>query len=565
MSKSYTYRVGTVQTLAKLGDVEANLEICAHYAREAARQGVKLLIFPECMNVGYLYDSPEHARQVAEPVDGRYVQGLSRLARQYGMFIASGMAELDRGADKVFCAGVLVDAGGQLIGHYHKQFLATHDQNWFSFGEKGFPVIDTGLGRLGMMICFDGRIPEISRCTALQGVQVVIDMANFFVLDQAEMWGPARALENGIWLCASTKSGQERSIYYPGGSMIVDPLGNIRAQLPYDTHGVCVAEVDPSMADDKRWLGGADRFADRRPDTYATLATDYRSTAVSEVVKQAIVPGDYSFKMAALQSHACAAPEHDVAQAIEQAGHAGKLGIKVMTLPEYFASPDWFITTDIANTLADQNEALIAQVAEVTRTYGCYILMPNVEREGTKLYPASFLIGPDGKVALKYRKVHLFSDEKMWAAAGDEFPVVETPFGRIGVMMGYDGNLPETSRILGLNGADVILWPARLQDVKERRYLAVPRSADNHCVVLLANRIDTPYPGGSLALPPGQLASWDIEAVTPYYTDMHKVLFGYFDLTSCRQKKIIGKVDVFANRLTATYAPLTRTVLKAAA
>ena len=47
--------------------------------------------------------------------------------------------------------------------HYHKQFLATHAQNWFSFGERGCPVVDTDLGRIGLLICFDGRIPEIFR------------------------------------------------------------------------------------------------------------------------------------------------------------------------------------------------------------------------------------------------------------------------------------------------------------------------------------------------------------------------------------------------------------------
>lgn len=554
--KSYEYRAAAVQTLAKIGDIEANLEICAHFVKDAARQGVELIVFPECMNVGYLYDSVAHARQVAETVDGRFVSGLAALARQHGMFIASGITEWDPEVEKVFNSGVLLDRQGQLISRYHKQFLATHDQNWFAFGERRFPVVETELGRLGMMICFDGRIPEISRCTALCGAQVIVDMANFFVLDQAEMWGPARAYENGVWLCAATKAGQERAIYYPGGSMIVDPRGNVRAQVAYNAHAMAVSEIDPTLADDKGFADGADKFADRRPDAYQVLARPYAETEVSKVVQRPIVPGAFSFKMAAVQSHVSDDLATTLAEVVEQVSHGAKLGIKISVLPEYFASPSWRIDTAEAERLADMDDMLVATFADLARTYACAVLVPNVRREGEKLYPTATLIGPDGEVLLRYRKVHLFPDEKEWASAGSDFPVVETPFGRVGVMLGYDGTFPESSRCLGVNGADVILWPARLQDAKERKYLAVPRAADNRCAVLLANRVDAPFPGGSVAIPPAQFPVWDIDAVTPYYTDMHKVLFGYFDLTSSRQKQLIGKVDMFANRLTETYGPL---------
>lgn len=82
----------------------------------------------------------------------------------------------------------------------------------------------------------------------MQGAEVIVDMANFFAMDQADMWGPARAYENGVWLVAATKAGWERSIYYPGGSMILDPKGRVHAKVPYDTHGMAIADVDPDAA-----------------------------------------------------------------------------------------------------------------------------------------------------------------------------------------------------------------------------------------------------------------------------------------------------------------------------
>ncbi|HVI61453.1 MAG TPA: carbon-nitrogen hydrolase family protein, partial [Bradyrhizobium sp.] len=222
--KKKRFRAAAAQTLARLGDVQYNIEISTQLVNEAVRQGAELVVLPECMNTGYLFDSADHCRALAETVpDGAFVSAMSSLARKHDIFIASGITEWDAARGRLFNSGIMLDRKGEVAVHYHKQFLATHDQNWFSFGERGCPVVDTDLGRIGLMICFDGRIPEIARSLALQGAEIIVDMANFFAMDQADMWGPARSYENGVWLVAATKAGYERSIYYPGGSMIVDP------------------------------------------------------------------------------------------------------------------------------------------------------------------------------------------------------------------------------------------------------------------------------------------------------------------------------------------------------
>lgn len=549
------FRAAAVQTLAKLGDFEHNIALATKYTEDAVRQGAELVVFPECMDTGYLFDSPEHCRNLAEPIPGGpFVSALSDLARKHGIYIASGVTEWDPEKGKIFNTGIMYGRKGEVVCHYHKQFLATHDQNWFSFGERGCPVVDTDLGKIGLLICFDGRIPEIFRSMAMQGAEVIVDMANFFAMDQADMWGPARSYENGMWLVAATKAGYERSIYYPGGSMIVDPKGRVLSKVPYDTHGMAVADIDPEMAADKSIYSANDKIADRRPDTYGIMAIPYAETPVSKVADTPIVPSKSISKIAAVQMHVTDGATAD--DVFDMVDHAAKLGIKVIALPEYAFSDVWLPNADEAATLADTTKVLVARTGEISKKYGCLIALPTVERAAEGLFVTTFLVGPDGKEIGKYRKTHLTAEERAWAVAGNDYPVFDTPFGRIGVMSGYDAIFPETSRCLGIAAADIILWPASLREPFERELIAIPRAEDNRVAVVLANRVDCPYPGGSLVIPPTGFPNWDINQSAPRVMKLGAVMPKHIDLAVCRQKQMIPKVDMFANRLVETYAPI---------
>jgi predicted amidohydrolase len=549
------FRAAAVQTLARLGDYDYNIALATGFVEDAVRQGVELVVFPECMDTGYLFDSPEHCRALAETVtDGPFVKAMSGLAQTYGIYIASGVTEWDPAKEKIFNAGILFGRGGEIVCHYHKQFLATHDQNWFAFGERGCPVVDTDLGRIGLLICFDGRIPEIFRAMAMQGAEIIVDMANFFAMDQADMWGPARAYENGVWLVAATKAGYERSIYYPGGSMIVDPRGHVVSKLPYDTQGMAVADIDRDAASDKSIYAANDKIADRRPETYGLMALPYEKTPVQGIANRPLIPAKSVTKVAAIQIHVtreCSADE-----VIDMVDHTAKLGVKVLLLPEYAFCPFAIPTAAEATALADQMPALLAKLAAIASKYRCLIAVPSVERAAAALYVTTFLLGPDGGNAGRYRKTHLTAEERKWANAGDDYPVFDTAFGRIGVMSGYDAVFPETSRCLGIAAADIILWPASLREPFERELLAVPRAEDNRVAVVLANRVDSPYPGGSVVIPPNGFPLWDINIVAPRVLKLGAVMPKHIDLAVCRQKLMIPKVDMFANRLVETYAPI---------
>ena len=96
--KKRRFRAAAAQTLARLGDIEHNIGLATQLVDAAVREGAELVVLPECMDTGYLFDSAEHCRTLAEPVpEGRFVSAMAALARKHDIFIASGITEWDPG------------------------------------------------------------------------------------------------------------------------------------------------------------------------------------------------------------------------------------------------------------------------------------------------------------------------------------------------------------------------------------------------------------------------------------------------------------------------------------
>jgi len=545
------FRAAVVQTFAELGDLQHNIKLLETNTLEAVRQGAELIVFPECMNTGYLFNSPQHCLELAESLDGEFVSAIAYLCRKYGVYIASGFTEKSDTDFKVYNSAILLDRSGELILHYQKQFLATHDQNWFECGTKGCPVVNTDLGRIGAMICFDGRIPEIVRCLKLNGADVILDMANFFTMDQAELWVPARALENQVWIAAATKSGVERSIYYPGGSMIVSPTGHVVTKIPYNTHSVTTADIVVSEASKDEMM------SDRRPDTYQILTKDFADTPLAPLLATPLVPEQSTVKVAAIQVHQTL-EAGSLDTAFELICHAANLGIQLIALPLHFGISTWAPTLNEAVAAASQSASHIEKAQHIAKQYECLIVLPIIEQVSGILSSSAVLIGLDGAIIGRYQQVHLDSSTKAWSKPGDEFPVFETPLGRIGIILGYDGLFPESTRVLAFYGADIIVWCSAWNHAFERSLLTVPKAEDNRAYLVCANRTDCPYPGGSFVVPPYGFPSWDLNILVPPVTRHGAIMSMFANLAISRQKRMIPKVDMMRNRLVQNYEPLSR-------
>ena len=158
------------------------------------------------------------------------------------------------------------------------------------------------------------------------------------------------------------------------------------------------------------------------------------------------------------------AAKRNVAHLCGLVAEAGSNNVDIACLPEDVGG-----IAHIANLGEDRSrfrqlvdetaEHTLAAFAQAARTARVHIVGTTCLPEGNQIYNAAFLIGPDGGLIGVYRKTHLPPGEDRFLSEGTEYPVFETEFGRVGMLICWDLMFPESARILALNGADVILCP----------------------------------------------------------------------------------------------------------
>ena len=272
------------------GDVVALVERFARLARE---QRADLIAFPECLMTPHEKEPAEFAR-AAEPLDGPFRQAVSRIAREYELWIVYAANERAEGggaqsAEKVetrdpsraerggtegdarpYNAAVVVDSAGARRGVYRKTHLfdaGTHrESSKMRPGDALFEPIDTPFGRLGLGICYDLRFPEVARAAALRGCEVFILPAAW--VDgprKAEQWRTllaARAVENEMFVAGVCRP----DAGCIGESRVVGPDGRVVAQATGAHETLVIADVD---LEDVRAARKAIPVLDRRrPELY---------------------------------------------------------------------------------------------------------------------------------------------------------------------------------------------------------------------------------------------------------------------------------------------------------
>ena len=277
------------------GDAEANLAVIEQRVAEAAAKGARLVLLQELHNGAYFCQHECVTEfDLAEPIPGPSTERLGRLAAQHGVVIVASLFER-RAAGLYHNTAVVLEADGSLAGKYRKMHIPDdpgfYEKFYFTPGDLGFEPIDTSVGRLGVLVCWDQWYPEGARLMALAGAEILLYPTAIGwdpVDDQAEKdrqrdaWilsHRGHAVANGLPVLSCNRVGHEPSplgasgVDFWGHSHVLGPQGEFLA-LADTTEQVLMAEVDLRRSEDVRRIWPFLR--DRRIDAYQDLLRRYR-------------------------------------------------------------------------------------------------------------------------------------------------------------------------------------------------------------------------------------------------------------------------------------------------
>lgn len=231
----------------------------------------------------------------------------------------------------------------------------------------------------------------------------------------------------------------------------------------------------------------------------------------------------------------------------------------LLVLPELAASGYDFVDTADAKSMAEPmgEGPLAAMLHAMAAERRVTLICGYAERAGDSLYNACIMVTPDGAFH-NYRKLHLFSREKLFFTPGDAPPpVIETPAGRVGMMICFDWFFPETARLLALNGAQLIAHPSNLVLPWCQRAMFA-RSVENRIFSITANRTGTETQAGRTLTFTGssQILDWKGETLAAAPATGEHIGLADIQLSEADSKAINPFNDLFGDRRIEFYGPL---------
>jgi predicted amidohydrolase len=267
--------VAACQLAPTLGDLPANRERTATAVEEAASLGAELVVLPELASSGYAFEHTAEARQSAEDLDGETLAVWTRLAAEHAIVLVAGFCE--RAGDDVFNSAAVIDPTG-LRAVYRKVHLWERERLVFAAGGAAPPLVETSVGRISTMVCYDLEFPEWVRIPALAGAQLLVAPVNWPASLAPKGERPAEVVRvqadaglNRMPVVACDRVGDERGVSWVGGTVLTDADGWVVAGgWSSDAEAILVADLDLAASTDKRVGDLSDIHADRRPDLYPT-------------------------------------------------------------------------------------------------------------------------------------------------------------------------------------------------------------------------------------------------------------------------------------------------------
>jgi N-carbamoylputrescine amidase len=271
-------------------DTEANIERLCNGIRDLAKKGAELIVLQELHNSLYFCQVERVDNfDLAEPIPGPSTHIYGQLAKELQVVIVTSLFER-RAAGLYHNTAVVFEKDGTIAGKYRKMHIPDdpgyYEKFYFTPGDLGFHPIDTSVGRLGVMVCWDQWYPEAARLMALQGAEILIypTAIGYAASDtpeeqqrQRRAWQTVmrgHAVANGLPVVAVNRVGEEHStlhtphssISFWGSSFVAGPQGEMLYRAPKDEEVSVIVDVDLRRSEQvRRWWPF---LRDRRIDAY---------------------------------------------------------------------------------------------------------------------------------------------------------------------------------------------------------------------------------------------------------------------------------------------------------
>jgi N-carbamoylputrescine amidase len=267
-------RIALVQQQASR-DRSANLARGLRALDAAAAAGAELVCFSELAFEPFYPQRPAEPGfiELAETVPGPTVDAVAAKAAELGMVVVLNLYE--RSGSRCFDTSPVIDANGALLGRtrmvHITDYPCFHERGYYAPGDTGAPVYETGVGRIGVAICYDRHYPEYMRALALAGAELVLVPQAGAVgewpdgLYEGEM--RVAAFHNGYFVALCNRVGQEPCLTFAGESFVCAPDGTVIARSPQLEEHILLADLDLGLVatSHARQLF----LRDRRPELYS--------------------------------------------------------------------------------------------------------------------------------------------------------------------------------------------------------------------------------------------------------------------------------------------------------
>lgn len=284
-------KIGLVQQ-SNTGDQTANLAKLCRNIHTCAGLGAELIVLQELHNGLYFCQTEDtQIFDLAEPIPGPSTELFGSLAKELGVVLVLSLFE-KRAPGLYHNTAVVIEKDGSIAGKYRKMHIpddpAYYEKFYFTPGDLGFEPIQTSVGKLGVLVCWDQWYPEAARLMTMKGAEMLIyptaigwessdtDQEKKRQLDAWITVQRGHAVANGLPVITvnrtgheSDPSGQTNGIFFWGNSFVSGPQGELLAECSNENEEIRIVEIDKDRSENvRRWWPF---FRDRRIDAFGGL------------------------------------------------------------------------------------------------------------------------------------------------------------------------------------------------------------------------------------------------------------------------------------------------------